>query len=154
PRLTAVLSYLTGCHHVSRRGIEEIAEAAFEAPLALGTVAALEQEVSAALAGAHAQAVTTVRQAPVKNVDETGWKEGGQKRWLWVAASKTVAAFLIHARRGIAGLNALLGGTVKGFLISDRWSAYNAVAVRRRQVCCAHLKRAFQQCVDRGGPAQ
>src|SRR5205085_5188711 len=62
--------------------------------------------------------------------------------------------FLIHARRGIAGLNALLGVTVKGFLISDRWSAYNAVAVLRRQVCWAHLKRDFQKCVDRGGPAQ
>jgi transposase len=53
PRLTAVLSYFAGSHGVSKRGVEEISEAVFEAPIALGTVANLEQEISAALAPAH-----------------------------------------------------------------------------------------------------
>ena len=38
PRLTAILSYFTGCHGVSKRGAEEITEAVFAAPIALGTV--------------------------------------------------------------------------------------------------------------------
>ena len=56
-RLTATLSYLTGCHGLSKRGVEEIAEAVFGAPIALGTVANLEQEVSAALVPAHEEAL-------------------------------------------------------------------------------------------------
>jgi len=154
PRLTAVLSYLTGCHHVSRRGIEEIAAAVFDAPIALGTVMALEQEMSQALAPAHQEAVAAVQQAPVKHVDETGWKQAGQKCWLWVAATASVAAFLIHTHRSVAALTALLGQKIGGFLISDRWNAYNVVSVLRRQVCWAHLKRDFQKCVDRGGSAK
>jgi transposase len=154
PRLTAVLSYLTGCHHISRRGVEEITDAVFDAPISLGTVMALEQEMSQALAPAHQEAVTAVQQAPVKHVDETGWKQAGQKRWLWVAATTSVAAFLIHSHRSVAALTALLGQKIAGFLISDRWNAYNVVSVMRRQVCWAHLKRDFQKCVDRGGPAR
>ena len=77
PRLTATLSYLSGCHGVSKRGVEEIATAIFDAPVSLGTVANLEQEVSAALVRPHQEAVTAVRQAAVKNADETSWKLRG-----------------------------------------------------------------------------
>ena len=63
--------------------------------------------------------------APVKNTDETSWKEKGDKRWLWSAATATVAFFVIHLRRNFAGLQALLGQTITGIVCSDRWSVYN-----------------------------
>src|SRR5262249_43418089 len=68
PRLAATLAYLAGCHHVSKRGLEEVVETVFEVPLALGTVAHLERQTSDALAPAHAEAVAAVRGAPVKHV--------------------------------------------------------------------------------------
>ena len=86
PRLTATLSYFTGCHGVSKRGVEEIAEAVFDAPVALGTVANLEQEVSSALAAPHQEAVAAVQAAAVKHADETSWKLRGRLCWLWPAA--------------------------------------------------------------------
>src|SRR5262245_13273250 len=49
PMLTATLSYFSGCQGMSKRGVEEVADVVFRAPIALGTVANLEQEVSAAL---------------------------------------------------------------------------------------------------------
>ena len=151
PRLTATLSYFSGCHGVSKRGVEEIAEAVFGVPVALGTVANLEQEVSAALEPAHQEALEAVRQADVKHADETSWKLAGGLCWLWAAATKKVAAFVIHAQRGLEGLSALLGEAIQGILHSDRWHVYNQVPEERRQVCWAHLKRDFQKLVDRGG---
>jgi hypothetical protein len=56
PRLTTVLSFISGVLHASRRGVEEFTETVLQAPLALGTVSNLEQEVSAAPANAHAEA--------------------------------------------------------------------------------------------------
>ena len=153
PGLAAALAYLAGCHHVSKRGLEEIAEALFEVPLALGTVSHLEGQMSAALAAPHAEALQAVRGAPVKHVDETGWKQAGQRRWLWLAATATVAAFQIGVGRGFAALKALLGTGVIGFLTSDRWAVYDKWPLWRRQVCWAHLKRDFQKLVDRGGAA-
>jgi transposase len=149
PRLAATLSYLAGRHHLSQRGLEEMAEDVFDVPLSLGTVGHLEQQMSAALAPAHAEAIQAVRAAAVKNVDETGWKLAGARCWLWAAATATVAAFVVHARRSAAGLTALLGEVIEGIVGSDRWSVYHKVALNRRQVCWAHLVRDFQAMVDR-----
>jgi transposase len=153
PRLAAVMSYLTGRHHLSRRAVEEIVETVFEVPIALGTVVALEAETTAALAGAYQEVREEVRGAAVKNTDETGWSEAGQKRWLWMAATTTAALFVIHLRRSFAGLTALLGEAITGVVCSDRWSAYSKLPLELRQICWAHLQRDFQKLIDRGGPA-
>jgi transposase len=153
PRLTATLSYFSGCLGISKRGIEEIVETVFAAPISLGTVASLEQEVSAALAPAHEEALAAARAADVKFADETSWKLWGKLCWLWAAATSTVAVFLIHAQRGALGLAALLGDEIHGILHSDRWHVYRQVPEERRQLCWAHLKRDFQKIVDGGGPS-
>jgi transposase len=148
------MSYLSGRQHIGRRGVEEIVETVFEVPTSLGSVSALEGETSAALASPYQEAQAAVRAAPVKNTDETSWKEKGDKRWLWSAATATVAFFVIHLRRNFAGLQALLGETITGIVCSDRWSVYNKLPLNLRQICWAHLKRDFQKLVDRGGPAE
>jgi transposase len=154
PRLTATLSYLAGSHGMSKRAIEEVAEAIFETPIALGTVANLEQEVCTALAGAHKEALDEVATAPFKNVDETGWKENGKKRWLWVAATKRVAAYIISPWRNLKALTRLVGEKMAGILCSDRWRVYDNWPVMRRQVCWAHLKRNWEKLVERGGKSK
>jgi transposase len=154
PRLAAMMSYLSGRFHLSKRSVRELVEAAYEIPVSLGTVAALEQQTGVALIPAHHQARDAVRQAPVKNADETGWKQAGARRWLWTAATATVAYFVIHVRRGACGLKALLGEAITGVVISDRWWGYNGLPLEQRQVCWAHLKRDFRKCLERGGPGK
>ena len=154
PRLAATMSYLAGRHHIGRRGVEEIVETVFEVPTSLGSISAMEAEMSDALASPYQEAQEAVREAPVKNTDETGWSEKGQRRWLWTAATATVALFKIHLRRGYEGLQALLGETPQGIVGSDRWAAYSKLPLERRQICWAHLKRDFQKLIDRGGPAE
>jgi transposase len=153
PRLTAALSYLSGAQGISKRGVEEIAETIFGVPISLGTVANLEQEVSAALAPAHQEALEAVRKADVKFADETSWKLWGKLCWLWAAATADVAVFVIHGKRSAVGLAALLGEEIHGILHSDRWNVYRQIADERRQLCWAHLKRDFQKIVDCGGPS-
>jgi transposase len=154
PRLSAAITYLSGARHDSKRGAEDVVETLFGVPVALGTVAAVEREMSAAVAGAHAEAVAAVRAAPVKNVDETGWKQAGRLCWLWAGVTRAATCFRVHARRGLDGLRALLGDDPTGVVISDRWSAYNRLDARDRQLCWAHLKRDFRAMVDRGGPGR
>jgi transposase len=151
PRLAAVVSYLGGCQHVSQRGLEDVVESVFGIPVSLGTVAALQAQMSRALEVPHQEVAGEVRRAEAKNVDETGWKQAGKKRWLWAAVTATAALFVIHTRRGVVGLRALLGEAITGVIVSDRWSAYHAVPLERRQICWAHLRRDFQAMIDRGG---
>jgi transposase len=154
PGLAALMAYLVGSCGLSKRRVEELIEAVFEIPVALGTVAKLEQEMSTALEPAHQQALTAVQQAPVKHADETGWKKAGHKRWLWVVATSTVVVFLIHRLRNAAVVLTLVGQTLQGILCSDRWRAYDSVPVTQRQVCWAHLKRNFEKLLEWGGKAQ
>jgi transposase len=151
PRLAATLAYLVGCHRVSRRGVEEIAQAVFDVPLSLGSVCHLEEQMSQALAPAHAEAVQAVRVAEVKHADETSWSQAGKRRWLWLAATATVAAFVVHARRSLAGLQALLGEVIAGIVVSDRWTVYEMLPGGRRQLCWAHLIRDFRAVAERTG---
>jgi transposase len=154
PNLTATFAYMAGCHGISKRGIEEFAEAVFEVPIALGTIANLEQQTSAALAPVHREALAALQAAPVKNVDETGWKQNGKKRWLWVAATGQVVAFLVSPWRNVKALTRLLGAKMLGVLCSDRWRTYDEWPLLWRQVCWAHLKRNWEKLLERGGKAR
>ena len=154
PGLAALMSYLVGNCGLSKRRVEELIESVFEVPVALGTIAKLEQEMSAALEPAHQEAMDAAKEAPVKHADETGWKKAGHKRWLWVVATTNVVVFLIHRLRNAAVLLQLLGKTLQGILCSDRWRAYDSVPLMQRQVCWAHLKRNFEKLLDWGRKAK
>jgi transposase len=151
PKLTATMGYLVGLHGVSKRGVEEMVEHVFDVSIALGTVANREQELSDALIPAHEEARAAIADAPVKHVDETGWKQAGKKRWLWAAATNTVAYFLIHPCRNLSALHRVVGEKLAGILVSDRWCVYDEWSVERRQLCWAHIKRNWEKRIERGG---
>jgi len=119
--------------------------------LGLGSVPALKQATSAALAAPMAAAHAYVRAQARANVDETGWREATRKAWLWVAVTTWVSVFLIHASRGSRAAQALLGADFAGIAGTDRWSGYSWLGPARRQLCWAHLKRDFAAFVERGG---
>lgn len=152
PRLVAVMAPLSGVVKASRRATQEFVEDLLGIPISLAAVSNLEAEVSASLAEAHAEAGEAVRDAPRKNVEETGWKQAGKKRWLWTAATSLVAFFVIHERRGKEGFFALLQ-KIRGIFTTDRWHVYASIKTRNRQVCWAHLKRDFKRVAERGGKA-
>ena len=151
PKLSAATVFLSGRCHGSKRVVAEIVQTLFDVPISVGSICNIQAQASGALAPAHAQAEQAVREAPVKNTDETGWSLAGKLCWLWMAATQSVAFFKICAGRGRASLRELLGQVPTGILGSDRWGAYNIVDLAMRQLCWAHLKRDFQKWLDRGG---
>ena len=153
PRLTGAAIYFAGSHGMSKRGIEEVFEAMFGVPVALGTISNLERGATAALEPAYREARKAVADAPVKNVDETGWKQGGLKRWLWAAATEAATVFLIHPRRNLDALTHLLG-KLSGILVSDRWVVYDDWPEEQRQLCWAHAKRNWEKKIELGGEAK
>jgi hypothetical protein len=151
PRLQGTVGYLAGRSGASHRDVEEVMDTLFHTNVSLGSVAALEQDVSAALAQPVAAAQTYVHAQPAVNADETSWRQGTMRHWLWLAATPWVAIFQVLATRGTQGAKQLLGDTYRGIVGSDRWVGYNWIATICRQLCWAHLRRDFQAMVDRGG---
>ena len=154
PRLTSLIGLLNGRYRLSKREVGDLVEAVFEVPISDGSVVNACEQVSAALVEPYAEAQTVVATAAHANVDETGWQEAGQRRWLWVAVTTVVSLFRLAATRRRAELSGLLGETYGGRITSDRFSAYAHLSPTRRQVCWAHLKRdlsALSQAPYRSG---
>ena len=147
PRLTATVAYLSGVGRLSKRAVRTLLADVCDLPVSLGAVSKLEQTVSRALAPVHVAAHTAAKGADA-NVDETGWKQGAAKAWLWVAVTATLTIVLIRPNRNRAAFDALAGPT-PGVLTTDRYGVYTHLIGTRRQVCWAHLRRDFQAMIDR-----
>ncbi len=154
PRVQAVAAVCTGAYHVSKRAAQGLLSDLFGVELSLGTLSNLEQATTQALAGPVAEARAWVEQQPVAQLDETGWREGGQRAWLWVAVTAWVTVFYVRLSRAAKVAREILGERFQGILGSDRWTAYNWYKVLRRQVCWAHLLRDFEAMIERGGRSQ
>ena len=150
PNLIALVALLHGRFRLSEREVRSLLGDLFGIDLALGSVAAACQTVSAALAPPYQQVQKALATQEVANADETGWKQAGQRRWLWVAVSGICTLFMVAAGRNQAALSALLGG-FQGVLGSDRLCTYDVVPLPRRQLCWAHLKRNILWFSERDG---
>jgi len=87
PRLTAMASLLHGRYRLSMRETAAVFADLFGVPLRPGSVSALCPETSAALDEPYEQVRARVEAEAHANVDETGWKQAGERRWLWVAVT-------------------------------------------------------------------
>lgn len=151
PRLSAAICFVSSRVHGSRRATEDLLAEVLGMRLSLGTVIAREAEMTAALNQPYRQAKQVIQQAPAKNVDETGWKRAG--RFLWVAATQTLAVFHLDPCRNRDAMKQLLGDKVAGVICTDRFGVYQQVPLKQRALCWAHLKRDFQQFIDNGQAA-
>jgi hypothetical protein len=89
PRLQATVGYLTGRIGASQREVQDILATLYQAEVSVGGIGVLEQAVSGALAAPVAEAVKWVQRQPVRNADETSWRERAKRKWLWISTSLT-----------------------------------------------------------------
>jgi transposase len=147
PKLQALTAYLSGVGRMGKRPIRQLCLEVLEIPLSLGSISKLEAHTSKALQPIYEQAQSYV-QGKDANVDETSWKQGKHKAWLWVAVTKLLSVFLIHWHRSREAFEELLGCDL-GILTTDRFAVYSHLAGERHQICWAHLRRDFQAMIDR-----
>ena len=151
PRLQATVGYLTGRIGASQREVHDILATLCQTDVSVGGIGALEQAVNAALAAPVAEAQTYVQRQPVRNADETSWREKTQRRWLWISVTPLVTIFRLLKTRGAAGAKELLGEVVGGIIGTDHYAGYHRIDPRQRQLCWAHLKREFIAWSERTG---
>ena len=142
--LQAALVTLTARNRISRRGMIELASDLFGVTVSSGTVDAICQRASDALAGPHAQLHDWVLDQGAVHVDETGWRTAGDGRALWTLTTPEAALFQIAEHCNREQFQALIG-PYPGIVISDRWVGFEHLDPNRRQVCWSHIERDFRR---------
>jgi len=116
--------------------------------ISLGSTQKCWEEASQAVAAPCQELEKQLKNEPVLNVDETGWRTNGDKRFLWAFVAARYVVYTLAATRGSQVLRDLLGKVFGGILCSDRFSAYLKYHSGKAQFCWAHLKRNLLGIVE------
>jgi transposase len=154
PYLQAVLAMLAGAYRLSKRQIRQVAADLFRLSISTGMISKLERQSAATLEAPYNELAIAVHHARATNIDETSWRERIRKAWLWATVTPLFTVFTIAKNRSGDVARALLGSEDGQVVGSDRFSAYEWIAARWRQICWAHLRRDFQAMIDRGGDGE
>ena len=82
-----------------------------------------------------------LRNAPVVTPDETGWRVGAVRHWLWAFATPETTVYAIRVGRGFDDAATVLGPDFAGVLVRDQWAPYRRLSRALHQTCLAHLLR-------------
>jgi transposase len=148
PQLAALIAYLTVVCRMPRRVVEALLAQVLGIELSLGSTQKCWEEASQAVAAPCQELERQLRDEPVLNADETGWRTNGDKRFLWAFVTARYVVYTVAATRGSEVLIRLLGAVFQGVLCSDRFSAYLKYHKGKAQFCWAHLKRNLLGMVE------
>jgi hypothetical protein len=81
-----------------------------------------------------------LRNSPVVQGDETGWRINGHIAWAWCFRDPSLALFLIDRHRSRKVIARVLGESFAGTLVSDFYAAYNGLDCAKQR-CLVHLLR-------------
>jgi len=141
PQLTALIAYWTVVCRLPRRLVEAMLADVLGIEISLGSTQKAWEEVSQAVEQPVQQLQEQLPGEAVLNVDETGWRTNGDKRWIWALVAQQFVFYVVASTRGTEVLVSLLGAVFRGILCSDRWVVYLTYHSGRMQLCWAHLKR-------------
>jgi transposase len=88
---------------------------------------------------------TQALDSAVLHADETGGRVDGKTHWLWCFTISDLTYYMIDRSRGGPALKKFFRKEFAGVLVTDFWSAYNAVVAARKQKCLPHLLRDIKR---------
>ena len=103
-----------------------------------GGLAHVLHRAARAAAPAYTELCEQVRNAPVVTPDETGWRVGGERHWLWVFTTPDTTVYAICPGRGFDDAATVLGTDYAGVLVRDGWAPYRCYD-GLHQTCLNHL---------------
>ena len=139
---------LTVVCRMPRLVVQRFLEGALQIPISLGDDPERLGGNQCGGRGALCRTEAALAHERVLNVDETGHRTNGDKRWLWTFVAQTFVLYHIAASRGSDVLQRVLGETFAGILGSDRLPAYLKYVVGQRQFCWAHVTRNLLSALD------
>jgi transposase len=142
PRISAIAVYLLHSQFVPEDRVAEMMRDLFGARLVAATVAQMSRTCADRLRGLVHAVCDHVAAAEVKHLDETGFRIGGQTRWLHVASTALLTMYRVSDRRGLVWDN------VTGIAVHDHWKPYYTMTGVLHALCNAHHLRELKALIE------
>src|SRR5262249_41954981 len=95
PRVHATVALCTGSYRLSKRTTGQVLDDLFGVPMSVGTISQSEKATTEVVAAPVEAARAYVHEQAVAHLDETSWRQGDKRAWLWVAVTSLVTVFLV-----------------------------------------------------------
>jgi transposase len=141
-RVGAFVLYLLHYQLLPEKRLMELMADLFGLKLATATIARISREAACRLQGFSETVRAQVATAPVKHMDETGFRIGGETRWLHVACTLWLTFYRVSAKRGS------LLADVTGIVVHDHWKPYYTLTGVLHALCNAHHLRELQALIE------
>jgi transposase len=141
-RIAAIVVYLLHFQLLPEQRLAELMADLFGVHLATATIASMSRNCAARLKSFANALRDQVAAAPVKHLDETGFRIGGKTQWLHIASTIWLTFYRISAKRGS------LPDNVTGIVVHDHWKPYYTLAGVLHALCNAHHLRELQALIE------
>jgi len=141
-RIGAIVVYLATAQFLPQDRLAAAMKDLFGLTIAAATIASMSRACAARLQGFVATLRDLVAAAPVKHMDETGFRIGGKTCWLHVATTALLTFYRTCAKRGSLLAN------VAGIVVHDHWKPYYTMQGVEHALCNAHHLRELKALVD------
>ena len=124
--------------------VTSILSSVFGIKISDGEIYNILRQLSEAFGDYYSEIEKRIKEALIKNIDETSWRINGKNNWLWIFINKEVALYVVRKKRSSKVPIEILGNQEGKTIIDDRFSAYNELAKVsgcEQQICWAHLLR-------------
>jgi len=138
PRALGLAAELKHALGVPYRKVERMLASGFGLEVCPGALARAGQRLARQAEPTYVQLMLQLRESEVVNADETSWKIGGEKAWLWVFTNEAVTVYVIDSTRAHEVAERVLGEEFEGVLGCDCFPAYDPLPYRQ-QKCLGHL---------------
>lgn len=149
PHAKALAIFLKYHIKVSDRDIQKLFKSLMGLKMAASSIPGFRNQLTRYCKPLYEELVKRMKQSKILNIDETGWKNNGQNRWLWKFANQNVSMNWILKGRGQKDLEEVLGKKFDGIIIADFLSAYNKIEAKAKQRCLVHLLRELKKIRER-----
>lgn len=148
PRTIALAAQLNKACGLSYERIMELFAQVFQLRLCRSALARAMLRLGGKAEATYEHLKEVLRKSPIVYPDETGWRVGGAKAWLWAMTTVTETVYLIERGRGFPEAAKILGELFAGILGCDGWAPYRRFTNAERQLCLAHLLRRCKELLE------
>jgi transposase len=141
-RIGALVVYLLHYQLLPEKRLATLMVDLFGVALVTATIARISQDCAERFQGFAAAVRDRVAAAPVKHLDETGFRIGGKTQWLHVASTVLLTFYRVSARRGSLLAN------LAGIVVHDHWKPYYTLTGVLHALCNAHHLRELKALVE------